>query len=583
MLGEIIEIKENIVIVKCQNINTYNNIMNNYVLLRDTKNIIGEIISIQGENIYINLLGEIKDNSFIFGITTKPSFKSNVQLVSENNIPFILSYQSDERKSLYLGKSAIYENISIHINLNRFFNSHFAILGGTGSGKSFGFARIVQNIFNTKNYIPYKASLFIFDTYGEYHNAFLKVEDNPHIAFKSYTTRLDSNEEILKIPPFLLGVDDLAILLNATTPNQLQVLEKALRLVKIFSRSDEEIIKIKNDIIARSVLDILLSGRPSVQIRDQIFSILAFYKTKDLNLDTILYQPGYNRALKHCLIVDADGKIREMELLTDFFSKYLLEEKEEITETNVFYTLNDLENAIDFALISEGILKSEKIYDDNNLLKVRIHSLINSEAKIYFEYENYISLENYINTLLTKNTQKAQIINFNINYIDDRLAKIIVKILAKMLFDVLKNLKPRASLPFHIILEEAHRYVQNDNDINLLGYNIFERIAKEGRKYGILLGLISQRPSELSETTLSQVNNFLIFKTAHPKDIEYIYKLIPFLTEEIKKRLQIIQPGYCYCFGPAFKVPTIVKLEKPNPTPESNNVNISNTWFIANN
>ena len=272
-----------------------------------------------------------------------------------------------------------------------------------------------------------------------------------------------------------------------------------------------------------------------------------------------------------------------MELLTDFFSKYLLEAKEEITETNVFYTLNDLENAIDFALISEGILKSEKIYDDNNLLKVRIHSLINSEAKIYFEYENYISLENYINTLLTKNTQKAQIINFNINYIDDRLAKIIVKILAKMLFDVLKNLKPRASLPFHIILEEAHRYVQNDNDINLLGYNIFERIAKEGRKYGILLGLISQRPSELSETTLSQVNNFLIFKMAHPKDIEYIYKLIPFLTEEIKKRLQIIQPGYCYCFGPAFKVPTIVKLEKPNPTPESNNVNISNTWFIANN
>ena len=66
MLGEIIEIKENIVIVKCQNINAYNNIMNNYVLLRDTKNIIGEIISIQGENIFINLLREIKDKTFIF-------------------------------------------------------------------------------------------------------------------------------------------------------------------------------------------------------------------------------------------------------------------------------------------------------------------------------------------------------------------------------------------------------------------------------------------------------------------------------------------------------------------------------------
>ena len=72
-------------------------------------------------------------------------------------------------------------------------------------------------------------------------------------------------------------------------------------------------------------------------------------------------------------------------------------------------------------------------------------------------------------------------------------------------------MKNRATLPFHIILEEAHRYVQNDNDKFLLGYNIFERITKEGRKYGVILGLISQRPSELSETSLSQCNNFLIF------------------------------------------------------------------------
>ena len=78
---------------------------------------------------------------------------------------------------------------------------------------------------------------------------------------------------------------------------------------------------------------------------------------------------------------------------------------------------------------------------------------------------------------------------------------------------------------------------------------------------------------------MSQCNNFLVFKMTHPKDSEYINKLIPFLTEEISKKLQIIQPGNCYVFGPAFKLPTLITLEKPNPTPNSNNVDIINTWF----
>lgn len=582
MLGNIIEIIENNVIVKLQsNIVNLDNIINNYVVIQDKKQIIGEIISLKENNLIIELLGEIINNEFSFGITKKPSLNASVGLLSEKNVPFIISNPEVETKSLLLGYSPIYDNIKIHIDINKFFNSHFAILGGTGSGKSWGVASIIQNIFKNKTYIPYNASLFIFDTYGEYQNAFLGIEhQNPYISVKTYTTNLESDEEILRIPPYLLGVDDLAILLNATTPNQLQILEKALYLVKIFASEESDVLKIKNDIIARSVLDILLSGRPSVQIRDQVFSILSFYKTSELNLDTTLYQPGYNRSLKNCLLIDADGKLREMELLTDFFTSFLLENKEFDENKQLIYSLEDLENAIDFALISEGILKSEKVYDENNMLKVRIHSLVTGEYKTYFEYEHYLTKENYVNELINKNNRKAEIINFNINYVDDRFAKTIVKIITKMLFDVLKNLKPRASLPFHIILEEAHRYVINDNDVNLLGYNIFERISKEGRKYGILLGLISQRPSELSETALSQCNNFLVFKMVHPKDMDYIKRLIPFMTLEISKRLQMIKPGFCYGFGPAFKLPTMIRLDKPNPTPESNNVDISSTWYI---
>jgi len=149
-----------------------------------------------------------------------------------------------------------------------------------------------------------------------------------------------------------------------------------------------------------------------------------------------------------------------------------------------------------------------------------------------------------------------------------------------MLFNYSKELKDRATIPFHIVLEEAHRYVQNDNDINLLGYNIFDRITKEGRKYGVILGLISQRPSELSDTSISQCSNFLIFNILHPIDVNYIKEMVPNVTEEIVKKLKTLQAGNCIAFGSGFKVPVFIKFDMPNPSPSSSSCDISSTWFI---
>ena len=574
------EILENEVIVSFNYVKEYDDLVNHYVLFNDGKNIVGEIIKVKTNRLVIKLIGEIKNNEFTYGVTAKPSNNCEIALIKPEATKLITSYP-ESRDSLYIGKSAIFSDLSVNMNLSSFFNSHFSIIGGTGSGKSFALSRIVQTLFESTEKAPNNASLFVFDTFGEYHPSFMNIENtNPNIFFKNYTTNPYEDGELLKIPPFLLGVDDLAILLNADDPGQLQVLDKALELVNIFKSDGQNIRSIKNDILARAILEILLSGRPSVQIRDQIFSVLSFYKTEDLNLESILSQPGYNRTLKTCLIIDSDGKLREIELLTNFFNSFLLENNQYVLPNKrLFYTLEDLENAIDFALISEGMLKSEKVYDRNNLLKVRIHNLIDSEYKNYFDYSEYIDKESYIASLIIKNSHKAQLINFNINYVDDRFAKAIVKIICKMLFDVAKTIKPRASIPFHIILEEAHRYVQNDGDVSLLGYNIFERIAKEGRKYGTLLGLITQRPSELSETVISQCNNFLIFKMTHPHDMDYINKMIPFMSDEISKRIQSLPSGYAYVFGNAFKLPMIVKLDMPNPTPISNNVNIQKVWY----
>lgn len=587
MLGKIVAIEDNFVLVQLEiDINKSKNIIGFYVLMNDdNRSLVGEITDIKNNIAYVNLLGEMVDEKFVFGVIKKPSFSSQVSLIDPSQITKIIGVDHfQENEDLYIGKSPIYEETPIGVNIDAFFNSHFAVFGSTGSGKSCSVARIIQNLFSKQNPIPYKASIFVFDAYGEYHQAFSKLHEKvPEINFKAYTTNLDfSDSEVLRIPLWLLGVDDIALLLDVEKHSQLLIVEKALKYVNVFTRNDESVMKSKNDIIARAILDILSSGRQASQIRDQIISILSSYHTDALNLDTIIYQPGYSRPLKQCLLIDSSGKIRDMELIMNFLESFLTDDYElSLPDGSYMYTLKDLQDAFDFALISEGVLNSGKIYDETNILKVRMHSLVSSDSSKYFEYPDYVDKGTYIKRLLTApNGNKAQIINFNINYIDDRLAKNITKIYSKLLFDYAKSMKNRATLPFHIILEEAHRYVQNDNDKFLLGYNIFERITKEGRKYGVILGLISQRPSELSETSLSQCNNFLIFKMLHPTDVNYIKEMVPNITNEIVKRLRILQPGNCIAFGSAFKIPVLVRIDMPDPAPSSNSCEISKMWFV---
>ena len=587
MLGNIIGVDENIVLINLNiDLTRISNLINLMVIMEsEEKRIIGEIINIKDNIAYVNLLGELKGEKFVYGVINKPSFSSTVKLISKERIPMIISTENFiENEHLYLGTSPIYEGVKINVEVNKLFSNHFAIFGSTGSGKSCSVARIFQNLFSKPNSIPYRSSIFIFDAYGEYHTAFEKLHEVvPEINFKYYTTNIDEDiDKVLRIPLWLLDVDDIALLLECDKTSQLPIIEKALKLVTVFAREENQVIKHKNDIIARAILDILTSGKNASQIRDQIISVLSYYNTSELNLDTQIFQPGYTRPLKQCLLIDASGKIRDMELIMNFMQKFIDDTLElNLPDGSFKYTLEDLKDALDFALISEGILKSEKIFDEYNVLKVRLHSLVSGNYSEYFNYDHFITKEQYVRELLSApNDRKAQIINFNINYIDDRFAKTITKIYSRLLFNYAKELKDRASIPFHIILEEAHRYVQNDNDINLLGYNIFDRITKEGRKYGVLLGLISQRPSELSDTSISQCSNFLIFNILHPIDLQYIKQMVPNITEETSKKFKTLQAGNCVAFGNAFKVPVFIKFEMPNPAPSSSSCDIRKTWFI---
>lgn len=587
MLGSILEIVDNRVLVKLSiDINAQPNLVNLHVVFENNgKKIIGEIVNVTQTVMTTIIVGEMKQDVFVPGVSLKPSFKSTVRLIQALELEAILGSQRLTRGLTNFGTSNVYEGYPINVSINDFFSNHFSILGNSGSGKSCTVASILQKLFIMKQTPAVNANIFFFDAYGEYTGAFSKLHDvNSALNYKSYTTNINSTDsELLRIPVWLLDVDDLALLLDATTPSQLPILEKMLKLVPILTGDSEAVIRRKNDIIARALQDILLSGNDSTKIRDQVVAVLTKFHTTELNLESTIAQPGYVRTLKQCLYVDKTGKMQEMELVVEFIRGYIMEEIEEIPseEMNLYYTLSDLELALDFALISEGILKSEKVFDYANIISVRLHTLVNGENKMYFSYPNYVTRDEYITSLLIdkKTNQKCQIINFNINYVDDRIAKVITKILSRMLFLKASATVPRGGMAFHIIIEEAHRYVQHDSDVELLGYNIFERITKEGRKYGVFLGLITQRPSELSDTCISQCSNFVILRTLHPKDLTYIRDMVPNISSEIVEQLKSLKPGNCIAFGNAFKVPISMHIDLPNPRPFSDNVDLEKVWF----
>ncbi len=585
MLGTISKIENNIIYLKPSiNIYQFGNIINKHVIFEDNSKIVGEIIDINEQYIKITVVGEIIDQDFIYGDLNNPSFNCKCRLITKEELDIIFAITNDYY--LTLGKSALYKNYDINLSINPFFSNHFAILGNSGSGKSYSLTKIIQSIFADEKKVPFKSNIFLFDAYGEYQQAFNDIgKYNYNLNYKLYTTDMnDTNNQLINIPFFLLKQDDIALLLNVEDIRQIQIIEKALKLVIYFTENTNstDILEQKNDIIARCLLDIIFGGKNTSEIRNKLVSIITKFNTPEINLDINLTKGGWTRSIRQCLYIEDGNKFADIELVINYFETFIKNDFElKFPDSSFQYSILDYYNALEFALISEGVFNSDKVFDYANILKVRLNSLINSEYAKFFEVNGYISEPLYIKSLLTTNdNRKAQIINFNINHLDDRFAKTIVKIYSRILFDYITNLESRASMAFHILLEEAHRYVQNDKDTEILGYNIFDRITKEGRKFGILLGLISQRPSEISETAISQCSNFLIFKMFHPKDLEFIKSIVPNIDESMLNKIKALYPGCCMIIGNAFKLPNIVNIDKPNPGPQSNNCDIVNTWYI---
>ena len=535
--------------------------------------------------IYLNLIGEIVGEKFCFGVSKMPLIFSTVYMISQKELTSMLevgeeaikvSEESDGTRAILLsvGKSVIFPDYEVKVNIDKFFGFHFAVFGNTGSGKSNTVAKILQNIFEKQNYSAKGAKFVIIDSNGEYNKAFSKLNKfNPHIKHS-----LLSTDEVVgkkfEIPVWALSADDWATLLHASEKTQMPVLKRAIDIARIFYKCEEDDNKVKNHILASTLLGIIQSSDTSPSKSDKLKAIVTKFHTTEISLNSIIKD---NKTLGELIGINYGSMIDEAGAIS-FLMTFLNEQEisDNIVKAMVPYSLSDFIKAVEFATLYEGSISSQRIQEYTSTLMTRLQSLQDGVQGRIFSKTEFNTVEEYIKSLLDEN----QIVDLDISSLDDSSAEVVTKVLAKLILDYLKGCEVKAETPINFIIEEAHRFIKNDTNYGVIGYNIFERIAKEGRKFGMLLGISSQRPSELSKTVVSQCSNFIIHRVQNPDDLQYLAKMVPYVNNNMIDRLTYLQTGNALVFGSAINLPTLTQFAQANPTTDSGNAKISEKWYI---
>ena len=534
--------------------------------------------------VFLNLIGEVIDGKFFFGVSKMPLIFAEVNIISEKDLMIMLEVGNEEEEMsdgktrallLPIGESVIFSDYLVKVNIDKFFGFHFAVFGNTGAGKSNTIARILQNIFTKTDYSARGAKFIIIDSNGEYHKAFKDISQiNKQIKEASFIVDSEAVDNKLEIPVWALSADDWATLLHASEKTQLPVIKRAIDIARIFYDKENLDNTIKNHILASTLLGIITSSDSSPSKSDKLVAIMAHFGTAEINIDSPL---GTGGSLKQAISIDF-GKMKNEEAAIKFLTQFVDQELigRVSTDKEVIYDLAEFAQAVEFATLYEGSVSSHRIQEYTATLITRLQTIKDGIQGKILSKTQYNSLDEYVAHFVGN----WQIIDVDISSLDDASAEVVTKVLAKMLLDYVKHKEHKADMPINFIIEEAHRFVKEDSYYGAVGYNIFERIAKEGRKYGFLLGISSQRPSELSKTVVSQCSNFIIHRVQNPDDLKYISRMVPYINSNMIERLTYLQTGNALVFGTAINIPTLTRFDQARPATDSENAKITEKWYV---
>lgn len=549
----------------------------------------------------IKPIGTLTKSNFNMGIGIFPSIYSDVNIVTIKDIKSILSScSSDEKdttpeihKEIELGLSKNMINYKINININKFFNIHTAILGNSGSGKSNTIAHILQEVFRKKENYAQGAKTILFDVNGEYARAF---DDS---IFENITTKFYKPNTTVKpylsfyLPYYLMNLDEWLGFLLASERTQKpfwdKVLQECFKFYKIFNSDVDEAKEAFVNYFKwkfRYILANIVSQGDSDTAKITAAKGIIF-KCKEINAE---YK--YDELSEFLTELDSKCNIsfgNNDNKLVDYLGEIEVDDDEAIKTNNLrlrageYFDHKFLKTAVDIVLLDEEAKGNSRIREFTSTMLSRLDYFITNPDCDFMRYNDvkYANTNDYLEKVFgIGGSKESQLLVVDSSEVGTDALELMTGVISRMIFDNKKYKigEERRKNPVHLILDEAHRYIKKDHDY-LLRENIFERIAREGRKFSLYLIISSQRPSELSPTVLSQCGNYIIHRIQNEVDMRFIYSVLPFFSDDYTIKIKQQVPGEALVFGNCVPMPLHIRINEANPAPNSENCNISDAWF----
>lgn len=437
-------------------------------------------------------------NVFKRGVDTFPQIESKCYCISSANLQNfmnVLSRNIDSDKRLKIGSFMMDASADAVLDGNRFFQRHAAVLGSTGSGKSWCIANILEKASALQH-----ANIIVFDMHGEYEK--LASGSNPiaeRYRIAGPGDLENPSTDILFLPYWLLNREELLSMIldrsDSNAPNQASRFTLHVRELKAHTLTTEG----KTDILKTFTVD---SPIPFL-----MSDLLALLKDDDTRKGV-----GKNGTP---VKGDWEGK------LTRFISR--LEAK--LDDKTYGFMFQPVAEAQNYTWLSEMLCKLLGYFDGSPGIKIIDFSEVPSDV-----------------------------------------LPVVTGTLARLLYNIQFWMEPSMRTPFTLICDEAHLYLPIRDEADAVQkqalYN-FERIAKEGRKYGVSILAVSQRPADVSKTILSQCNNFVVLRLTNEKDKGVIKNLLPDSLKSTIEFLPLLDVGEALVVGDAILLPSKILLDKP--------------------
>ena len=565
----------------------------------------------------LNMLGILKPEDsqtkyeFTRGVHSFPALGDSVLLPDRDQLRSII--ESGTNGKIKIGTCPLADDADVKIDPNKLFGRHLAVLGNTGSGKSCTVSGLIRwSLESAQKHIEEKpnARFIILDPNGEYSDAFQKFKPK---VFKVYPDKSKEQKQgqQLQVPAWFWNSNEWSSITQASSKTQIPLLRRALRAMRVGGGKE---INIQEEI--KNFLRILLTSIREDKRKGTCFG--NFPGPKNLSKKMEIWKTSVESFFGKGLQNDLEEILKE--LVSHFNQVYSNHNQEKYYPSYSVQEIDKIINKIDstfqafggsekdFLQIGEDtpikfnekdfinhieylIQESKESYFDFFLIRIKTIFSDTRMKKIVSDSEAPITLEEWLNSYIGDDSEDSLINIIDLSLVPKDIIYLVTAVISRMIFEALQRYKSEEEnknpLPTVLVMEEAHTFIQKykkdseEFSAGRLCTEMFERIAKEGRKFGLGLVLSSQRPSELSQTVLSQCNTFLLHRITNDRDQEMVSRLLPDSLKGTMQELPALPTRHAYLLGWASEIPILTEIAylPKESRPKSDDPDFWNVWI----